>query len=118
MHASSIAKVWRFASKQTDKVVKIRSWRKRRETMTCFELRRKWWHRVTIGMALLLATLSAGAMGMATRGDRQALWNFFGGPMMGAIVVFLAVFFVIFIPYRILVRVVVGKIPRQDASDG
>ena len=83
--------------------------------MTCFELRRKWWHRVTIGMALLLATLAAGAMGamgMATRADGQALWSFFGGPIMGAIVAFVAVFFVIFVPYRILVWVVVGKVAR------
>ena len=80
--------------------------------MTCFELRRKWWHRVTIGMALLLATLAAGAMGMATRADGQALWNFFGGPVVGAMVVFVAVFFVIFVPYRILVWVVVGKVAR------
>ena len=80
--------------------------------MTCFELRRKWWHRVTIGMALLLATLAAEAMGMATRPDGQAVWIFFGGPIVGAIAVFVAVFFLIFVPYRILVRAVVGKIAR------
>ena len=74
--------------------------------MTCPQLRRKWWHRLTIGVALILATLSAGAVVFVTQNDAQGFWNVFGGPIL----VFMTVFFAIFVPYRILVRIAVGKI--------
>ena len=78
--------------------------------MTCPELRRKWWHRVVIGAALLAATVAAGAVVFLVDAGTPAVLNFFGGKTIGAVVAFVAVFFAIFVPYRILVRVVAGKI--------
>ena len=78
--------------------------------MTCPELRRKWWHRVVIGVALLLATVTAGAAVILLGDGSPVILDFLGGKVVAAVVVFVAVFFAIFVPYRILVRVVAGKI--------
>jgi hypothetical protein len=78
--------------------------------MTCPELRRKWWHRLVIGVALVLATVSAGTVLFVGHDDSQAFWNVFAGPIRGPILVFVTVFFAIFIPYRFFVRIAIGKI--------
>ena len=80
--------------------------------MTCFELRRKWWHRLIIGWALVLGTLSAGAVAVVTHDNAQSFWNIFGGPIPGPIIVFTTVFFAIFVLYRILIRIVAGNISK------
>lgn len=44
-----------------------------------------------IGVALLLAKLAAGAVGIVTSADAHTFWNF-GGPIVGSLVVFVTVF--------------------------